>query len=101
MYGGIGVVLHKNTIIGDNVAIGQGITIGRKLSDGVPTIGDNVYISAGSRVLGDIIIGNNVIIAANSVVIKDVPNNSIVAGAPAKVVKNINQDIYSLLGVIL
>jgi serine O-acetyltransferase len=51
-----------------------------------PVIGDNVYIAAGSRVLGGIKIGNDVIIGANAVVIKDVPDNCIVAGIPAKVI---------------
>ena len=96
-YGGIGVVLHSKCIIGDNVIIGQGVTVGRKLDpDGVPVIGDNVYISAGSRILGGIKIGDNVV-GANSVVINDIPSNSIVAGVPAKVIKTIDKNIYELL----
>ena len=101
MYGGIGVVLHKKTIIGFNVALGQGITIGRKLTDNAPVIGNNVYIAAGSRILGDIKIGDNVIIGANSVVISNVPDNCVVAGSPAKVVKNIDKSIYEILGDVL
>ena len=97
-YGGIGVVIHSKAVIGQRVLIGQGITIGRKLSpNGVPIIGDDVYISAGSRILGDIKIGSNVIIGANSVVIHDIPDNTIVAGAPAKVVKHVEHNIYDLL----
>ncbi len=97
-YGGIGVVLHSRCIIGDNCIIGQGITIGRKLSpEGIPTIGNDVYIAAGSRILGGIKIGNNVIIGANSVVVTDIPDNSIVAGAPAKVVRTVDKSIYDLL----
>ncbi|MDO5668209.1 MAG: serine acetyltransferase [Alcaligenaceae bacterium] len=97
-YGGIGVVMHSKAIIGDKVIIGQGVTIGRQLDPvGIPVIGNNVYISAGARILGDISIGNNVIIGANAVVIKDVPDNSIVAGVPAKVIREIDQDIYELL----
>jgi len=97
-YGGIGVVIHGKAIIGDKVIIGQNVTIGRKLSPkGVPQIGNNVYISAGSRILGDIKIGNNVIIGANSVVTKDVPDPTIVAGAPARVIRTIDSDIYTLL----
>lgn len=101
MYGGIGVVIHKNACIGKNVAIGQGVTIGRKLCDGAPTIGDDVYISAGARVLGNITIGSNVIVGANSVVLSDIPSNSVVVGAPAKVVKTLSDNIYEIMGEIL
>lgn len=97
-YGSVGVVLHSRSKIGRNVIIGQNVTIGRQLDpDGVPTIGNNVYISAGARILGEITIGDNVIIGANAVVIKDVPSNSIVAGVPAKVIKTVDIDIYKLL----
>lgn len=97
-YGGIGVVLHGRAVIGSRVIIGQGVTIGRKLSpNGVPNIGNDVYISAGARVLGGIVVGDNVIIGANSVVTSDVPSNCIVAGAPAKVIRNVDVSIYDLL----
>lgn len=86
-YGGIGVVIHTNAVIGKKCMIGQGITIGGRTGHGgAPVIGDNVYIAAGSRVLGGITIGNNVVIGANAVVIKDVPDNCIVAGVPAKII---------------
>jgi serine O-acetyltransferase len=101
MYGGIGCVIHKRAIIGDNVCIGQGITIGRKLTESCPVIGNDVYIGAGARILGDITIGNNVIIGTNSVVLIDIPSNSIVAGSPAKVVKKIDNSIYDVLGDVL
>ncbi|CDS93798.1 conserved hypothetical protein [Sphingobacterium sp. PM2-P1-29] len=88
-YGGIGVVIHGRAVIGKNCIIGQGITIGGKSKEiEVPIIGDNVYISAGVRILGPIKIGNNVVIGANAVVIKDVPNNCIVAGIPAKIIRS-------------
>lgn len=97
-YGGIGIVIHSRAKIGKRVILGQGITIGRQLDpEGIPVIGNDVYISAGARILGDIKVGNNVIIGANSVVIRDVPDNSIVAGVPAKVLKKIEQPIYELL----
>lgn len=87
-YGGIGVVIPSRTVIGKNCMIGQNVTIGGKSGwYEVPVIGDNVHISAGACVLGPIKIGNNVIIGANTVVVKDVPNNCIVAGIPAKIIK--------------
>jgi serine O-acetyltransferase len=54
----------------------------------VPIIGDNVEICAGARILGLVRIGNNVIIGANAVVVKDVPDNCVVAGVPARIIKN-------------
>lgn len=53
---------------------------------GFPTIGNNVTIFPGARVVGNIHVGDNVVIGANSVVVKDVPDNSIVAGVPARVI---------------
>lgn len=95
-YGGIGIVIHARAIIGKNCMIGQGVTIGGKSGwYEVPVIGNNVEINAGARILGPICIGNNVIIGANAVVVKDVPNNCIVAGIPAKIIKeNISMDDY-------
>jgi serine O-acetyltransferase len=95
-HGGIGVVLHPRTVIGDNCIIGQGITVGGKSKEvEVPIIGNHVYIAAGSRVLGPIKIGNYVIIAPNAVVTMDVENNTMVGGVPAKIIKeNIQYEDY-------
>jgi len=87
-YGGIGVVIHSRTEIGENCLIGQGVTIGGKANlHKAPKIGNFVYIAAGSRIIGDITIGNNVVIGVNSVVTKIVPDNCVVAGIPAKIIK--------------
>lgn len=87
-YGGIGVVIHKRSIIGKNCIIGTNITIGGKTPHlEVPIIGDDVYIATGAKVLGPITIGNNVTIGANAVVITNVPDNAIVAGVPAKILR--------------
>lgn len=84
---GLGVVMHRRTIIGNNVKIYQNVTIGSRNNMGPPIIGDNVLIGCGACLLGEIKIGNNVQIGANSVVINDVPDNCVVVGVPAKVVK--------------
>lgn len=88
-YGGIGVVIHDKSKIGSNCSIGQQVTIGGGNSQypGIPTIGDNVKINKGAIVFGGITIGNNVIIGANAVVNKPVPDNAVVAGVPAKILR--------------
>ncbi len=93
---GIGVVLHPRTVIGENCIVGQGITVGGKSrAYEVPVIGNRVYIGAGARILGPIKIGNNVIIGPNAVVVKDVPDNCVVGGIPAKIIKeNIDFNDY-------
>ena len=97
-YGGIGCVLHKDTIIGENCIIGQSITTGgRGPRKGVPVIGNNVYFGPGCRVLGPILVGDNVIIGPNAVVISDVPSGSVVVGVPGKIVKTGLTDISRYL----
>ena len=93
-YGGIGVVIHSDAEIGRNCMIGQHVTIGGGNSKypGVPKIGNNVYISHGAIVFGGITIGNNVTIGANAVVTKPVPDNAVVAGVPAKILRYKNCD---------
>jgi len=87
-YSGIGVVLHKRTIIGRNCTIGTNVTIGGRSGHfEVPKIGNNVYIATGVKILGPITIADDVIIGANAVVINDVPGNVTVAGVPAKIIK--------------
>lgn len=90
-YGGIGVVIHDRAVIGDHVMIGPNVTIGgRSGYHAVPVIGNRVDISTGAKVLGPITIGNNVVIGANAVVIKDVPDNAVVAGVPARIIRIAN-----------
>jgi len=87
-YGGMATVIHERAVIGMHCLIGQGVTIGGKSKQyEVPRIGDYVYISAGARIIGNVKIGNNVIVGANAVVTKDVPDNCMVAGVPAKVIR--------------
>lgn len=87
---GDGVVIGETTIIGDDVTIYQGVTLGGTGKDTGkrhPTIGSNVTIGAGAKVLGPITIGNNCKIGAGSIVLKDVPDNCTVVGNPGRIVQ--------------
>ncbi len=87
---GHGVVIGETTIIGDNVTLYQGVTLGgtgKEQGKRHPTLEDNVMVSAGAKVLGSITIGANSKVGAGSVVLNDVPPNSTVVGVPGKVVK--------------
>jgi len=87
---GLGVVIGETAIIGDDVLLYQGTTLG---GTGIvkgkrhPTVGNNVVIGAGAKVLGNITIGDNSYIGANAVVVKDVPANSTVVGVPGRITK--------------
>jgi len=86
---GMGVVVGETAEIGDNVTLYHGVTLGGTTWQKIkrhPTIGNNVVIGSGAKVLGPVTIGDNTKIGANSVVVDDVPPNSIVAGIPGKVV---------------
>jgi len=87
-YGGMGVVIHDRAVLGENVMVGAGVTIGgtSKIYE-VPVIGDNTMIAPGAKILGPVTIGKNCVVGANAVVLKDVPDNTIVGGIPAKVLK--------------
>lgn len=87
---GHGVVIGETTIIGDNVTLYQGVTLGgtgKEQGKRHPTIQDNVLIGAGAKVLGSFTIGENSKVAAGSVVLEEVPPNSTVVGVPGIVVK--------------
>jgi len=89
-HGGIGIVLHPDCCIGERVLIGQGVTLGGSFGSGAPSIESDVWIGPGVRILGEITIGQNSIIGANAVVIRDVAENSVMAGVPAKLIRSIN-----------
>jgi serine O-acetyltransferase len=86
----MGVVIGETTIIGDNVTLYQGVTLGgtgKEKGKRHPTLGSNIVIGTGAKVLGNIIIGDNSYIGANAVVIKDVPANSTVVGVPGRITR--------------
>ena len=87
---GTGVVIGETAIIGDNVTLYQGVTLGgtgKEHGKRHPTIGNNVMISTGAKILGSFKIGDNSKIGAGSVVLEEVPANSTVVGVPGRVVK--------------
>lgn len=95
---GHGVVIGETAIIGDNVTLYQGVTLGgtgKQKGKRHPTLEDNVMVGTGAKVLGDITIGAGSMIGAGSVVLNDVPPNSTVVGVPGRVVKRDNVRIPS------
>ena len=93
---GNGVIIGETTIIGNNVTLYQGVTLGgtgKEQGKRHPTIEDNVMISAGAKVLGSFTIGENSKIGAGSVVLSPVPPNSTVVGVPGRVVRRDNQPL--------
>lgn len=87
---GMGVVIGETAEIGDNVTLYHGVTLGGTGKDKGkrhPTIGNNVVIGSGAKVLGPITIGDRVKIGANSVVLKDIPSDCTVVGIPGRIVK--------------
>lgn len=91
---GLGVVIGDEANIGSNCIIRQNVTIGgKRIGDKYefPTIGDNCMIGAGAVIIGNVHLGNNVIVGVNAVVTKNFPDNCVIAGTPAKIIK-INMD---------
>lgn len=95
---GMGVVIGETTVIGDNVTIYQGATLGgtgKESGKRHPTIGNNVVISTGAKLLGPFHVGDNSKIGAGAVVLNEVPPNSTVVGIPGRVVKKDNKRVHS------
>ncbi len=93
---GNGVIIGETAIVGDNVTLFQGVTLGgtgKEQGKRHPTIGNNVMISAGAKVLGSFRVGDNSKIGAGSVVLEDLPENSTVVGVPGRVVRRNNQSL--------
>ena len=93
---GAGVVIGETAILGDNVTLFQGVTLGgngKEKGKRHPTLGDNVMVSAGAKILGSFTIGENSKIGAGSVVLQEVPPNATVVGVPGRIVKRDNVKI--------
>lgn len=90
---GSGVIIGETAVIGDNVTLYQGVTLGgtgKETGKRHPTLGDNVMVSAGAKIIGSFTIGENSKIGAGSVVLEEVPPNCTVVGVPGRVVKRNN-----------
>lgn len=86
---GMGVVIGETAILGDYCLIYQGVTLGgtgKETGKRHPTLGENVVVGAGAKVLGNLLIGNNVRIGAGSIVLQDVPSECTVVGIPGRIV---------------
>ena len=87
---GTGVVIGETTVIGDNVTLYQGVTLGgtgKDVGKRHPTLGNNVMVGSGAKVLGPFRVGNNARIAANAVVLREVPEGATVVGVPGRIVR--------------
>lgn len=87
---GMGVVVGETSIVGNNVTLFQGVTLGgtgKETGKRHPTLGDNVVVGTGAKVLGNITIGSNSYVGANAVVLRSVPPNSTVVGVPGHITK--------------
>lgn len=87
------------TTVGDNFIVFHEVTVGHLRGEGgkPPRIGNNVFLAAGAKVLGDLTVGNNVVVGANSLVISDVPDNCTVIGVPARIFDRENKWIEEKL----
>ena len=93
---GVGVVIGETAVVGRDCTIYQGVTLGgtgKETGKRHPTVGNNVLIGAGAKVLGSITIGDNCKIAANAVVLQDIPDNCTAVGVPAQVVRRCGEKV--------
>ena len=93
---GTGVIIGETTVIGDNVTLYQGVTLGgtgKETGKRHPTIEDNVMVSAGAKIIGSFTVGENSKIGAGSVVLEEVPPNCTVVGVPGRIVKRDNMKV--------
>ncbi len=92
---GMGVVIGETAVIGNNCLLYQGVTLGgtgKEQGKRHPTLGCNVTVGAGAKILGNINIGSNTRVGAGAVVVKDVPANSTVVGIPGRIVSQRNEE---------
>ena len=94
---GVGVVIGETAVIGNDVLIYHGVTLGGKTLDPVkrhPTVGNNVIIGAGAKLIGNILIGDNCAVGANAVVTKDMPQGTVAVGVNARLLPMVGEDLW-------
>jgi serine O-acetyltransferase len=85
-YQGLGIVVHRHAVLGNNITISPNVVIGGRGDAGAPVIEDDVFIGAGACILGPVTVGRGSKIGANSVVLADVPPNATAVGNPARII---------------
>ena len=96
---GVGVVIGETAVIGDNVTMFQGVTLGgtgKERGKRHPTIGNHVVIGAGAKILGNLTIGSHSMIGANAVVVRDVPEHSTVVGVPGRIARTKDREFLGI-----
>lgn len=94
---GMGIVIGETAKVGDDCIIYHGVTLGGVSTANTkrhPTLKNNVIVGAGAKILGNITLGENVKVGANSVVLRDVPDDSVAVGMPARIIKKEDKDYY-------
>lgn len=97
---GMGVVIGETAIVGENVTFFQGVTLGgtgKEIGKRHPTLGDNIVVGAGAKILGNITIGSNSYVGANAVVLQSVPENTTVVGVPGRITKQDGKKIDRMM----
>ncbi len=97
---GMGVVIGETAEIGDNVTLYHGVTLGGTGKDDTgkrhPTVGNNVFIGSGAKILGPIVVGDNVKIGANAVVLENIPSDCTAVGIPARIIYKNKAEIIEI-----
>ena len=96
---GMGVVIGETSIIGDNVTLFQGVTLGgtgKERGKRHPTLGNNVVVGTGAKILGNRTVGDNVLIGANAVVLRSVPPDSTAVGVPGRIAKRAGKKVLGI-----
>lgn len=88
------IIVPSNAVMGEGCTLRPGVVFGKKLtsSTGGASVGSNVDFGVGTTIIGDVRIGNNVVVGANSVVTKDIPDGSVIAGSPARIIRSLDEE---------